>query len=380
MGRNIVYILGAGSSKDFGFPLGNEIFAQADQVLSYKNNSGIKSKLKMALKEVEQIMAQIFSNLPMDKMKYPLFEEVLTFILDSKKYTYQDWNNHGKIVSMFEKPTEEVLSNFVEMMGLTFAGSMLFYYGTDFGAYEEFIKSLNFKKDNISFISLNYDIIIDTILYNCVKEKIIEDFTYGIPLSYLKDGSRCREKGVLLLKPHGSLNLSFHFGHRHQNYFYYEDNVVTGIINKSDWTNCPSCKFNFVEYLIVPPLYNKSAYIKEVHKIKTYHSRRDTTTSNIGVVEVYRNIVDKKTCEVLQNADEIMVIGYSMPPYDFDFKSLLIKGSMANKNRKNVPISIITKAQEHQLGDLKSRFEHLAGKVEIVGNDGFYNYIKKAKV
>ena len=83
--KNLVYILGAGSSKDFGFPLGHEIFAHADKVLSSAENPDIKIKLEASINAVGQIMAQICSNLPEDKTEYPLFEEILTFIWQSRK-------------------------------------------------------------------------------------------------------------------------------------------------------------------------------------------------------------------------------------------------------------------------------------------------------
>jgi len=83
--KNLMYILGAGSSKDFGFPLGHEIFAHADKVLSSVENPDIKIKLEASINVVDQIMAQICSNLPEDKTEYPLFEEILTFIWQSRK-------------------------------------------------------------------------------------------------------------------------------------------------------------------------------------------------------------------------------------------------------------------------------------------------------
>ena len=97
-----------------------------------------------------------------------------------------------------------------------------------------------------------------------------------------------------------------------------------------------------------------------------------------GVIERYRWIIDRHISEVLQNADEIMIAGYSMPPYDFDFKSLLIKGLMANKNRSCVTVSLITKGDELSLNELQQRFKHLAGKVEVIGRKGFYDYIKES--
>jgi len=241
MKKNIVFILGAGSSKDFGFPLGDEIFAEAHNLLLNTKSSDIKSKLKITLTEVERIKAQIFSRLPSDKTKYPLFEEVLTFIWHSKKYEYQDWKNYGNVVSLFDKLTKEVFATFVEMLALTFSGII---YSNDFKKelklYETFIKSLNFKTNNISFISLNYDLLIDTILLDCVKEGLIEGLNYGIGVRPLSDEIDRKKDGMLLLKPHGSLNLSFctAYSHGRELFYYSEGDITIDVMNESDRIKC----------------------------------------------------------------------------------------------------------------------------------------------
>jgi|GEM_PF-679101 hypothetical protein len=120
----------------------------------------------------------------------------------------------------------------------------------------------------------------------------------------------------------------------------------------------------------------KESYIKEVIKRHVYESKRGPRILDTGVIEFYRQFIDREICDVLMNADEIIIVGYSMPPYDFDFKSLLIKGLMPNKNRKNVPIHIITKAKGKELDNLIKRFEHLAGKVNVVSSKGFYKFLR----
>ena len=89
-----------------------------------------------------------------------------------------------------------------------------------------------------------------------------------------------------------------------------------------------------------------------------------------------RKWVDKRVSEALQDADEITIIGYSMPPYDFDFKSLLMKGLMGNKKRTHVPINVIDKGKGEQLHQLELRFKHIAGEVRVIGQNGFLDFIK----
>ncbi len=400
--KNLVFILGAGSSSDFGYPLGNQIFAAAHRLVTEVKEEDIKNKLGTALTKVEQVMDSIYSNLPSDKREYPFFEEVVTFIWDSRKSEHQDGNKRDGIVLPFDGSVNKVLETFVEMLTLTLSAVKFSEDSlNNLQHYEKFVKSLRFKEDNISIISLNYDLLIDRALVTCVKEGLIEDYNYGIPLDYLGKESDCfsiipvddnghrfhvpvnvpdsRNKGILLLKPHGSLNLSFCTGHRQEGDFYYyaEDDITSEIMNRTDKAKCSvyNCH-DTVKPLIVPPLYMKESYISQTNRSKVWISKRGVLDLKQGVIENYRSLIDKQIGYVLQFADELVVIGYSMPPYDFDLKSLLIKGLMANKNRSNVPVSIITKAEGHELNDLRLRFKHLAGEVRFLGQDGFLNYIK----
>jgi len=400
MGRNIVYIFGAGSSRDFGYPLGFEIFDYADKVFANADNQEIKTKLEIYIKECDNVMSSIYSNLPPDKRQYPLFEEVLTFIWQSRKYEYQ--NDKGEIVRLFAQGAHKVLKNFVEMLMLVFSGLMHSdRFKSELELYEAYIKSLNFNDNNVTIISLNYDLIIDKMLSVCVKEGIIEDFNYGIGLDHLGkeshyisiypaqghdfqfhlpvDGPHYRTGGISLLKPHGSLNLSFCTGHKREGDFYYysEDDVTLEILNKTkrarcSVSNCHDC----VTPLIIPPLYMKESYVTETNKSKVWISKRGMRTMDTGVIENYRLLIDNRINDALQNADELVIVGYSMPPYDFDFKSLLMKGMMANKKRANLPINIINKGERWQLEDLKLRFNHLGGEVNFIGENGLLDYIK----
>jgi hypothetical protein len=376
--KNVLYILGAGSSKDFGMPLGNEIFQYAYEALNFKKKHGIGTNLKTVLEEVETIMRYIFVNLSEDRLKYPPFEEVLSFIWDSKQDERWDYNSN-KLISLFEnfgKDAEEVFDNFVKMMGLTIAACMFNYHlpnhaNSNSHKYTRFIKSLKFHEENISFISLNYDLILDSVLAECAEEKIIEDYSYGLTFEDIRDKKPCRERGILLFKPHGSLNLSY-CPHPHESGFYYsEDNIFTAIKNRR--VKCPKCGRQ-PKPLIIPPLYNKGDYVKTMGdraKDKRYE------ISFRSSPEIYRKCIDNEIIRLLTDVDEIIVIGYSMPAYDIDFKSLLMKGLMKNEKRDNILLKIITLANESQIANLKSQFMHLAGPVIIEENNGFGDYLNR---
>ena len=223
--KKIVYIMGAGSSKDLGLPLGNEIYDFGYRISSL-NSSGLCKDLRSAILQVESFLKAIFVNLPADKRSYPPFEEVLTLIWDTKRTERYDDDAH-RLISVFdaERGADQVLSYFVRMLWMTILGSMLHDLPcNDIVPFSTYIKSLDFKNCDISFISLNYDVILDRILSDCVSAGIIQDFTYGVQVADAftqVDGPRrepLRSEGVLLLKPHGSLNLVHCSQHKQAKY------------------------------------------------------------------------------------------------------------------------------------------------------------------
>jgi hypothetical protein len=217
--KNIVYLLGAGSSKDFGMPLGNEIFEQAYRLPHLMESCQLRTDLISILGEADKHLEHIFTKLPKEKRKYPPFEEVLTFLADYKKSERWDYGAN-KLISVFPKPggVKEVFDTFVKMLGLTLAGSAhcVGMSGT-VRPFMNFIKSLFSDGKNVSFISMNYDTLVDQALLECANSAVISDFTYAVPLydiasergSFNPPKLLCRESGVYLLKPHGSLNLVY---------------------------------------------------------------------------------------------------------------------------------------------------------------------------
>jgi hypothetical protein len=374
--KNVVYLFGAGASKDFGLPLGNEIFDHAYRLLRAKALPRIAPGLKEVLREVEGCLRRIFTNVPDKKMAYPPFEEVLTFLWDCKKLERWDYDKH-KLISLFpnKRGVKEVFDVFVEMLGLTLAASMRLHPRKGrIRTFVEFVQFIIASGESPSFISLNYDTILDHALMECVNRQAIDDYTYGVPLYDINSRrdifnppqNMCRRAGILLLKPHGSLNLVA-CPHRHgDGFFYGGDDLIATQVKK---LRCPSCG-RVPKPLVIPPLYNKADYIAA-------NAVKNPTINFRSTAENYRMNVDYRIREVLGTANEITVIGYSLPAYDYDFKTLLMASLMRNGGRRTLPLRIISKGNKHQVGGLKAQFERVAGSVVIEGSNGFYDYLKK---
>ena len=78
----------------------------------------------------------------------------------------------------------------------------------------------------------------------------------------------------------------------------------------------------------------------------------------------------------MAEADEIVVIGYSMPPYDYDFRTLFVSSLMHNRRRKKIIVKLITKGSKHQIDALRFQFARFVGSVEVLGSNGFLDYLK----
>jgi hypothetical protein len=378
----IVYILGAGASKDFGLPLGNEIYDYAYKILALKKEP-VYNELKTVICEVEKHLKRLFINLSDNKLTYPPFEEVLTLVWDTRNSESFDYNNN-MLKTIFEAKygAQEVLSTFIRMLGLTIVGCMMFnHHNVKIDAFRRYVKSLDFTKNDISFITLNYDLLLDNILIECANEGIIEDFTYGVPLADAalelpypnRNRESIRDKGIVLLKPHGSVNLVYCSFHKQATYGegYFclrRNNDLVNSIN----IKCPSCGTK-TKPLIIPPLYNKRDFIEDT-KPKSQRLIWRSTPHD------YRTRVDYVADKILREADQIVVIGYSMPAYDYDFKTLLITNLMLNKNRKQVHLKIITKGLPDQIQTLVSQYKFLVGKVTVECTDGLFKYLKRHRI
>ena len=369
--KNTVYIFGAGASKDFGMPLGNEIFETAYELSKSTQQEVALLGIDKLLKNTEVILKRLLTNLPKDKKQLPPFEEILTFMWDlNKEEEYYYYND--KYRPLFKSKASELFDVLINFFGGTLIGSLRASSGNaNIHLLKKYIKSLNFKH-NISFISFNYDTFLDEALLTCVDEAIIEEYTYRIPLYDVEEPCpygnvnvrpRMPNNGVQLLKPHGSLNLNY-CTHRQAPYgegYFYNRNYLK---NWNEILNCPCCGRES-KRLLIPPLYSKHDFIQSSAYKKTGAWRSSP--------ENYRKYIDNDMVNCLSAADEIIVIGYSMPAYDFDFKSLFLRGLIKNKKRKKVHLQLITKGSN----SIPQQFENLVGHTSVIDHEGFLHFLNE---
>ena len=305
-----VFIFGAGASKEAGVPVMNEFIIKG---LALKNKKIIPSE-KIDFDRVDQAITSLNNSL-YSKINIKLIniEDVFGLI------------EMGKILNKFPgcanaKEIEELRESIIKFIVVTIEQNNLFNHkeGTIASTakiYDEFADKILqnlYYKNNISFsaITFNYDISLDHSLS-----------FHGIPYDYCFLDATPKNK-IKLIKLHGSIN----------------------------WGICPKCKLiypiSFDEFLtkfhpsLQRGLSSKPIPIRIGSKIGSFYhlGACRTKLKNIPLLipptwnktDYHPNIkiVWKHAAKELAEAENIFIIGYSMPETDLFFKYLLGLGTI----------------------------------------------------
>lgn len=287
---NKVFFLGAGFSKaiDSRYPLLMELSEYvAEQIRCGKGS--------LACHYDDELSTQIKENI----------ESLLTYLSADWpwKNTKQAYTNKALYVEI----TEILGKYFVELSKTDFTKSQ-FIDLHSLQALRTFLA--NSGKDNVDFITVNYDMILERFFYDCYKSgytpRLDEFYKYPIAnilqrdsgLGIIKSPSPY-DRVPTILKLHGSANW-FWEGKQASDQVYYTE------WNENNYGVDPLS--GLIPY-IVPPVMDKTAFYN--HNMLRYFWK-----------EAHR---------LLSNADEIYIIGFSFPPTDlsvkFLFQSALRKSS-----------------------------------------------------
>jgi hypothetical protein len=201
----------------------------------------------------------------------------------------------------------------------------------------------NLKNNNLlsrtSFVSTNYDILIDNALVELYPDVSLD---YGIEFTNFKqpgDWSRPSENAIQLLKIHGSLNWLF----------CPTCNTVTltpkekGVIRLFKNIECSFCQPCETIYspIIVPPTFYKD------------------------MSNVYLQVVWNKSEQILRESENIIFCGYSFPDADMHIKYLLKRV----QTNRNIPCKFTVinnhEGKQQSLIDVeKDRFARFLGQVD----------------
>jgi NAD-dependent SIR2 family protein deacetylase len=197
-----------------------------------------------------------------------------------------------------------------------------------------------YHEKEFSFISFNYDLLLDKALMDILDRDIYVD--YGIPFTnetiYSKPfeqwESPLGKKRITYLKPHGSFN----------------------------WLCCPTCHSMYITGVKESRIFS-TGYLHNVeHCLKdqselSYVMQPPTLYMNMKR-HIYLQLIWKHTYDTLAEADVIIFIGYALKNADIWLKYILKKSQI----HKQKQFHIINPTEE---SELKPQFERLLGPIQF---------------
>lgn len=332
---DIVFILGAGASKDCGAPLMNDFLDTASRLLSTNDVAGKSEDFERVFKAISSLQS-VHSKSQIDLNN---IESIFTAL---------EIANVLKKLPGFE-PDEIPLAiaSLKELIVVTLERTIDFptrgRYILAPSSYEKFAELLSYLKQEAhpvkkpAVISFNYDIALDVAMHRC-----------GLGPVYGFGPSVNASHPVSLLKLHGSLNwavredsgsvqpltLQEYFSkYSYQGFGEERGNckIPIGSQLQEYYTKHTDVKVK-PEPVIVPPAWNKA----------DYHQLLSTIWST--------------TAKELEKAEYIFIIGYSLPETDAFFRLLYGLGTVGDTVLKKI---IVYNPDES--GVTEARFKHLMG-------------------
>ncbi|HDR14594.1 MAG TPA: hypothetical protein ENN79_03735 [Desulfobacteraceae bacterium] len=326
-----VVFLGAGASCAEGAPSQSKLFRE---YFTYYNSPWNQRGLRHRWDEELAIFFKTFFGINVDDMEsiklasFPTFEEVLGIIeiADSQNESFKGWDTSEHVLRSigYQKPP---LKHMHDILILLIAEILDHKLGGRAEHHPRLIQSLHDADwlHTTSFISLNYDILLDNALL-----KADEDF--GLDLDYAIDfinfGNEWRQpdkkKNIKLFKLHGSLNWLYCPTCRTIRITPKEKGVCHLKWKREDCT-CSKCDTLAVP-IVIPPTYFKAL-------------------SNLYLRQIWHTAE-----QALMECDRLIFCGYSFPDADLHIRYLLKRVEM---NRQSSPEVYIV--NEHKGKDKTAR-------------------------
>ncbi|MFV0516610.1 MAG: SIR2 family protein [Aminipila sp.] len=297
--KKTVIFLGAGASKADGAPLQRELFKSYFEACEDKS---LNDRFNIRNSKVKELVARYFRNFfelsddaTHEDEVFPTFEEalgVLDLAIERNEKYKSELGNLYKYRTALIFSMAQAIQYKIGSTGECSQGE----------SHTRLIEKLHerIEAGTISFISTNYDIILDDVM-----SRQFDKVDYGFyPLENLEDTSR----GAKLFKIHGSLNWKYCPVCKHIEAVNSKDVNIYEIDNPGS-VKCSYCNSD-AEYIIVPPTYYKDM-------------------SNVYLANIWNNAE-----KLLRESNHIVFSGYSLPSADMHIKYLLKRAEL-NRNADN---------------------------------------------
>jgi NAD-dependent SIR2 family protein deacetylase len=333
-----VIFLGAGASVAEGAPTQADLFRVYFNSKRTKHNK-IDQHLSLYFKHFWKIDVKSDS---FDNIVFPTFEEALGMLEMAR-------DRREAFHEFFNTPNSDKIGHTIEDLVFLIAEILDERLRTNV-YHNKLIDNLILQNVlyDTSFISLNYDILIDNAITAAYEhadlDYSINFANYSVPGDWHAPN---KARAVDLLKVHGSLNWLYCPVCKSIWLTPREKGVVSKLISGNERANaCAECKGRHVPVL-VPPTYFK-------------------VMSNPYLVAVW-----EKAERVLRECDHIIFCGYSLPDADIHIKYLLKRGQL-NRQSAEPKVTVInhfSRKDRRTSQDEKNRYNRLFGRESVHFSD-----------
>lgn len=319
---NLAVFLGAGASKEFGYPLTREILPEIlERIDRGTLFRGVKTTKKNA-EDRRTLESFLHRSLPgmesVNRCELPLITELLSFLDYSIAeaivlHPAEGLEHQQHVRSLMERAIYEAIGGGYPLTDNAVSPSL-----------KRFSRWLQSQTENgpIGIISTNYDVAVDTVLFHPYTresakstpptvEALSKDFDFGFAWREVTDQEvihvRPKQPRFHLFKLHGSLN----------------------------WVRCPLC-----EQIYVNPVGDIAsvAFLSRRAWENTCHCGYSPLQMHIVAPSYARQVRDsnlretwKHALQLLREAAEWVIIGYSFPPEDLAIRLLFTRAYHAHR-------------------------------------------------
>jgi hypothetical protein len=319
--HTIAVFLGAGASKAFGYLLTNELLPRIKDGLDAGTLFAESGRHREELLTYLTALLPGFSSISAEKL--PLITDVLSLIdhslsMSNSLLSLRTTQSMDRFRALLERAIIEILMEPFALENSEQVSALL-------DQFTQWVISQRESKDHqISIVSTNYDIAVETLLFERYERQEPISSLFDLGFSWRDPGN-----GTVYKRP---ANPRFQFYKLH------------GSLN---WLRCNLC-----EHIYINPerIIADLAFSEQIRSYNTCHCNHAPLRSVIIAPSLVRDIRDvnlldiwKNTLELLRTADEWIIIGYSLPPEDIAIRSLFIKAY--NGREKPLHIQVIQKGE-----------------------------------
>ncbi len=286
------YVLGAGFSKSCRFPLARELTEEVLQHVASENDPGIAELIAPTLDAWKDCLRHLYPTCDFQNI-WPDFEDLITVLDESEAYRASYEIRPPRVGLMQPAHLKKVL---LKHLGLLLCEKLSTCEAEALGVVGQFVQRATDAQHAI--VSFNWDLLLEASAADA-----------GLPVSY---GGHV-QGGLQLAKPHGSLNLAKTTAQR----FEEMQNSINVRELQEEW-NAPDS-----DELVVRATNPLDAVNRILHVFGNQDVLLVEPTARKSYQSAWLDLQWRRAMDMLRSAEEIVVIGYSLPLTDFRPRILL---------------------------------------------------------